>query len=200
MNIANDIDENRLLHHLTSTKVSDLCENHSDFYEWNNETDELRTKLKKIGQISIQPSEKQWEAPYWGQDTKIQMDCYPNYSCDVFQCIECNTTFFYYLEFGGHGAQKRYRVVRKELIDLESIKPKNPIIIDYKDLDYVIYKNPDLTYDISISKSLGTGVDIYHKLSKEEKENYFREGINSLKNRMSDMDKNYNNYKVTSWR
>jgi len=200
MKTTNNIDENRLLHHLTSTKVSDLCGNHSGFYEWNNETDELKIKLKKIGQISIQPSDKQWEAPYWGQDTKIQMDCYPYYGCEVFQCTECNTTFFYYLELGGHGAQKRYRIVRKDLIDLETIKPKNQIIIDYKDLDYVIYKNPDLTYGISISKNLGIGVDIYHQLSNEEKENYLRDGINSLKDRMTDMDKNHGNYKITSWR
>ena len=200
METAYNVDENSLLHHLTSTKVSDLCGNHSEFYEWNNETEELKSKLKKIGQISIQPSDKQWEAPYWGHETKIQMDCYPNYGCEIFQCTECNTTFFYYLELGGHGAQKRYRVVRKELIDLETFKPKHQIIIDYKDYDYVVYKNPDLTYGISISKSLGIGVDIYHQLTIEEKIKYIIEGIESLKERMKDMDLNFDNYKVTSWR
>jgi hypothetical protein len=200
METAYEINEDRLLHHLTSTKVSDICGNHLEFYEWNNETDDLIAKLKKIGQISIQPSEKQWEAQYWGQDAKILMDCYPNYGCDIFQCTKCNTTFFYYLELGGHGAQKRYRVVRKELIDLETIRPKHQIIIDYKYMDYVVYKNPDLTYSISICKSLGIGVDIFHQLSNEEKEHYLQNGIISLTERMKDMDKNYDNYKVTSWR
>jgi hypothetical protein len=64
----------------------------------------------------------------------------------------------------------------------------------------VVYKNPDLTYGISISKNLGTGVDIYHQLINEEKEKYLIDGINSLTDRMKDMDTNYNNYKVTSWR
>ena len=200
MNIAFDINEDNLLQYLTSLTVLNLCKNHSEFYEWNNETDDLKCTLKKIGEISIQPSDKQWEVPYWGIDTKIEMDCYPYYGCEIFQCIECNAIFFYYLELGGHGAQKRYRLIRKELIDLESIKPKHKIIIDYKDYDYVVYKNPDLTYEISISKPLGIGIDIYHKLSKEEKENYLLQGITSLKNRMKDMDENFNNYKVTSWR
>ena len=200
MDTTFEIDENKLLHHLTSTKVSDLCGNHSDFYEWNNETEELRKKLKKIGQISIQPSAKQWDAPYWGKETKIFMDCYPYYGCEIFQCTQCNTTFFYYSELGGHGAQERYRVVRKELIDLETIKPKHQIIIDYKDLEFVVYKNPDLTFGISISKNLGIGADIYHQLSENEKECYLLNGIKSLNDRIKDMNENYNSYKITSWR
>ncbi|MEO4005043.1 hypothetical protein [Flavobacterium sp. CAU 1735] len=200
METAFEIDEQKLLHFLASTKVNDSCGGHNDFWEWHNETEELKTNLTKIGQISVQPGEKQWESQYWGQDAKIQFDRYPYYGCEIFQCTKCNTVFFYYLEIGGHGPQKRYRVVRKDLIDIETIKPSHPIVIDYKGLDYIMYKNPDLTYAISISKNVGIGIDIYHQLSKEEQELYLKEGIISLDSRMKDMDLNYSNYKVTSWR
>ena len=200
METAFEINDQKLLHFLTSTKVDDSCGGHTDFLEWHNETEELKTSLTKIGQIAIQPSEKQWDSQYWGQDAKIQLDRYPYYGCEIFQCQKCNTVFFYYLELGGHGAQKRYRVIRKDLIDMETIKPAHPIVIDYKGMDYMIYKNPDLTYAVSISKNIGIGLDVYHQLSKEEQEGYLRDGIISLNNRMKDMDLNYSNYKVTAWR
>jgi len=195
-----EIDDQKLLHFLASTKVNDSCGGHNDFLEWNNETEELKANLTKIGQISVQPGEKQWDSQYWGQDAKIQFDCYPYYGCEIFQCKKCNTVFFHYTEIGGHWPQKRYRVVRKSLIDIESIKPTHRIVIDYKGLDYFIYKNPDLTYGVLISKNIGLGLDVYHQLSKEEQELYLRDGILSLKSRMEDMDVNFSNYKVTSWR
>jgi|GEM_PF-996668 len=195
-----DIDEQKLLHFLASTKVNDACGGHTDFWEWHNETEELKTNLIQIGQISVTPGEKQWDSHYWGQDAKIQFDRYPYYGCAIFQCQKCNTVFFHYVELGGHGPQKRYRVVRKELIDLESIIPTHRIIIDYKGVDYIIYKNPDLSYGILISKTIGIGIDVYHQLSKEEQELYLKDGIHSLNARMQDMDVNYTNYKVTSWR
>ncbi|UUC45139.1 hypothetical protein [Flavobacterium cerinum] len=195
-----EINDQNLLHFLAATKTNNSCGGHTDFLEWNNETEELKTNLTKIGQIAIQPNEKQWDSQYWGQEAKIQLDRYPYYGCEIFQCQKCNTFFFYYLESGGHGAQKRYRVIRKELIDIESITPSYPIIIDYKNLDYTIFKNPDLTYAVSISKNIGIGLDVYYQLSKEEQEGYLRDGINSLSNRIKDMDLNYSNYKVTSWR
>lgn len=117
MPIANNIDEQRLLHLLTSTKVDNSCEGHKDFYEWNNGTEVLRTSLIKIGDISIQPADNQYELQYWGKDAPIQINRYPYYGCEIFQCTKCNTLFFYYLELGGHGAQKRYRVIREELIN-----------------------------------------------------------------------------------
>lgn len=195
-----EIDDQKLLHFLTSTKTNDSCGGHIDFLEWNNETEALKTNLTKIGQISIEPNEKQRDSQYWGKEAKIQLDCYPYYGCEILQCQKCNTVFFHYLELGGHGAQKRYRVVRKNLIDLETIKPIHPIVIDYKNLDYMIYKNPDLTYAILISKNIGVGLDVYHPLTKEEQEQYLSDGITSLNDRMTDMDLNYTNYKVTSWR
>lgn len=200
MTTSNNIDEQRLLHFLASTKVDTCCGGHIDFFEWKNETEELKNNLIKIGQISVSPSDNQNDLQYWGENAAIQIDKYPYYGCEIFQCKKCDTIFFYYLELGGHGPQKRYRVIRRELIDIETIKPKYQIVVDYKNLDYIIYKNIDLTYGISISKNLGIGVDIYHQLSKEEKEQYLHEGITSLKIRMADMDKNYHNYKITSWR
>ena len=62
METANEIDEQRLLHYLITTKVDDSCGRHTDYFEWNNETEELKNKLKKIGQISIQPNHKQLDA------------------------------------------------------------------------------------------------------------------------------------------
>lgn len=200
MTTANDIDEQKLLHYLTSIKVDNCCGGHEDFQEWNNETEVLRNSLIKIGKISTIPSENQSDIKYWGANAPIQMDKYPYYDCEIFQCKECNTVFFFYIELGGHGPQKRYRVVKKELIDVETIKPKHQIIIDIKDYEYIIYKNPDLSYGISICKSLGVGVDIYHQLTFNEQNSYLQNGISTLKERMKDMDTNYNNYKVTSWR
>jgi hypothetical protein len=196
------IDEHRLLHYLSSTEVNEACSGHKDFLEWANETEELRNKLEKIGQLSIQPSEKQWDSEYWGEDALIHLDRYPYYGCEIHQCTKCNTVFFYYLELGGHGAQKRYRVVRKELINLESIKPLHRIVIDSggAGLGYTMYKNPDLTYGISISITMGLGADVYHQLTPEETELYLKGGIKSLDERRKDMTSNYNKYEVTSWR
>lgn len=90
--------------------------------------------------------------------------------------------------------------MKKELKDIETRIPNKQIVVEYKTAEYVVYKNPDLTYGISISKNLGAGMDIYHQLTEEEKVNYLRDGIKALSERMKDMDMNYNNYKVTSWR
>ncbi|ELV7526289.1 hypothetical protein QMU91_002522, partial [Flavobacterium psychrophilum] len=125
---------------------------------------------------------------------------YPYFDCEILQCDKCKNLFFYYIELGGHLPQKRLRLIRKELIDLDSLKPRTQIVIDYQGLDYQVYKNKDLTYEISICKNFGVTVDIYHKLSIEEQNEYILNGISVLEKRIIDMDKNYNNYKVVSWR
>jgi len=120
MAIANNIDKQGLLYLLALKKINNSCDGHKDFYEWNNGTEILAINLIKIGQVSTQPSHNQYELQYWGKDAPIQMDKYPYYGCEVFQCTKCNTLFFYYLELGGHGVQKRYRVIREELINPNS--------------------------------------------------------------------------------
>ena len=114
------LDRNSLYRLLTLAESKSNCKGHKDFWEWNNETAELVTKLEKIGQIEIEPSINQYDLQYWGTDAPIQFDKYPYYGCEVFRCKTCGTLFFYYLELGGHAPQKRYRVIRKELVDIES--------------------------------------------------------------------------------
>jgi hypothetical protein len=111
-----DLNAQELLKVLSSLKVDACCGEHKDFFQWNNETEELKNCLFKIGQVSVQPSETPFESQYWGEDAPIRLDKYPYYLCNIFQCKKCRALFFYYLELGGHGAQKRYRLVRKELI------------------------------------------------------------------------------------
>lgn len=112
-------DLNSLYQLLTLAESNSNCNEHKDFWEWNNETPELVNKLEKIGQIEIELSTNQYDLPYWGKDAPIQLDKYPYYGCEVFKCKVCGLLFFYYLELGGHGVQKRYRVIRKELVKSE---------------------------------------------------------------------------------
>lgn len=114
-----ELNEQQLLDYLQKTETNDRCNGHRDFREWNNETPELKSKLIRIGQLneSVQPAPDQYNFPYWGEDAPIALDKYPYYGCDLLQCTECNTLFFYYLELGGHGAQNRYRVLREELFE-----------------------------------------------------------------------------------
>ncbi|MBD2705450.1 hypothetical protein IC229_32870 [Spirosoma sp. BT702] len=114
-------DQNSLCHLLTLAETNSNCNEHKDFWEWNNETAELVNKLEKMGQIEIEPSINQYDLQYWGADVPIQIDKYPYYGCEVFKCKTCGTVFFYYLELGGHAPQKRYRVIRKELIAIENV-------------------------------------------------------------------------------
>ena len=114
-----ELNEEQLLTYLQNTETNNRCGGHPDFREWNNETPELKSKLIKIGQVadSIQPDADQYNFPYWGENTPVLLTKYPYYGCDLLQCCACNAVFFYYLELGGHGAQKRYRMLRKELFE-----------------------------------------------------------------------------------
>lgn len=77
---------------------------------------------------------------------------------------------------------------------------ESQIIIEQEDFRYTVYKNPDLTIEISISKPIALGVEVYHILTEKETSNYFQFGISSLENRMKDMNENFSNYRVVSWR
>jgi hypothetical protein len=194
-----NIDQDRILNYLNQNKVKeDICD-HSDFIEWNEETDEIKTVVEKIGKITL-PSNSSKNKNCWRKDSKIELDKYPYLECEIHQCQKCKSIFFHHIELTGNAPQRRYRLLRKELIDLDSIKPKVRIIIDSEPFKYQVYKNPDLSYEISICKPVALGIDIYHKLTKQEEVEYLKNGIKALQNRIEDMDGNYNKYKVVSWR
>lgn len=110
-------DQDKILQYLSILEKKEACSEHKFFFEWANETTSLVEKIEKIGEIHVPPSTNPYELQYWEVDAPIQLDMYPYYGCDVLKCKSCGTVFFYYLELGGHGAQKRYRVIRRELID-----------------------------------------------------------------------------------
>ncbi|ENA1795624.1 hypothetical protein ABF176_002471 [Flavobacterium psychrophilum] len=196
------INQDGLLHFLTSNKINDNICNHLKFLEWENDEENIILSLNKIGELNLEPNFEE-NKNYWGKDSKIEFGIYPYFDCEILQCEKCKNLFFYYVELGGHSPQKRLRLIRKELIDLNTLKPKTQVVIDYEGLDYQVYKNEDLTYEISISKNIeniAVTVEVYHKLTIAEQNDYIAKGIISLEERIADMERNYNNYKVISWR
>jgi hypothetical protein len=109
-------DQDNFTRLLDSAESNDHCNKHKDFWEWAKETPELVAKLELIGQIKIEPVGDHYDLQYWGENAPIQLDKYPYYGCKVLRCKVCGALFFHYEEIGGHGGQKRYRLVRKELI------------------------------------------------------------------------------------
>ncbi|MGX7666697.1 hypothetical protein [Flavobacterium pedocola] len=193
------IDSNNLLHFLASNKTASGSCDHSEYLEWNNGNEHFKSSLIKFGYVKANGNQAE-NFTYSETNSLIDLDFYPYYRCDIFQCKKCNTLFFHYTESINQKEEEKYRLIRRELINIDGIKPKHRIVIDYKGLEYVIYKNPDLTYEISISKDIAVGVDIFHQLTNEEQVNYLKNGISALNERMHDMDINYNKYKVISWR
>ena len=192
------INQNNLLQFLNSfTKVENTC-NHAKFKGWNDWEPSFESLPVKVGQID----QKVMRHPekYWGVDALIKLDEYPYAQCEIHQCPACQALFFFYYEDGGHARRKRYRLIQKELIDIESIVPTQRCKISSDSYHYTIYKNPDLTFELVICKPIALGVDIYHILTNEEVKSFKKEGIAALENRMRDMDKNYSNYRVESWR
>ena len=160
----------------------------------------MKSKLNKRGNIDVNP--KTWEVEqYWGNDAPIVLTKYPYHSCEVYQCIDCKEFFFHYTEDGGHGSQKRYRIINVDLIDKKDYMPTIRSTIEYKSYDYSVAKYPDGVFElVTLRHDVGIGIDILHKLNKTETSDYLNKGINALKERIEDMKKNYNNYKITSWR
>lgn len=184
---------------LTKQQVKNNC-NHSKYRQWDNETPELKEKLIKQGKIDINP--KTWvNDKYWGEDAPIKFSWYPFHSCEIHQCIDCREFFFHYIEDGGHGSQKRYRIIDLELIDKQDYSPTERAIIDYKGYDYSVYKYPSNELElITCRGDIGIGIDIYRRLDKSEIEEYYTNGIMNFEDKLKEMKSNYTNYKVTSWR
>lgn len=195
------IDSNNILHFLASCKITSYKCDHSEYFEWNTGNEDFKSSLIKFGDITSNRNQAK-NFTVLENNSLIDLEFYPYNNREIFQCKNCNSLFFYDTELINQKEEKKYKLIRKELINIDTIKPKHQIIIDYGglDFDYTIYKNPDLTYKISISKPIALGVDIFHKLTKEEEVNYLKNDISALKERMLDMDINYNKYEVISWR
>ena len=194
-----EINQNNLLRFLNNLEQDKSKRDYSDYEGWNDWHPDFEYELIRIGQIEQDPT---WESAskYWGKDAPILLDKYPYCICEIFQCPISGQVFFHYLETGGHAPQKRYRLIQKELIDIESIKPTQNCQIISKPYKYTIYKKTDLTFELSICKPVALGVDIYHIMTDNEVKSFKEIGISALENRMKDMDENYSDYRVVSWR
>lgn len=193
------ISQNNLLEFLNNfTKIKNTCD-HTKFKGWNNWNPSFEPSLVKVGQIN-QEVTIQNPDEYWGDNVLIKLNEYPYAQCEIHQCPACQELFFFYNEYGGHGRQKRYRLIQKALIDIESIVPTQNCQIILNSYHYAIYKKPDLTFELSICKPIATGVDVCHIMTNKEVQSFKKEGIAALEDRIKDMDKNYSNYRVKSWR
>ncbi|WP_271785383.1 hypothetical protein [Aquimarina algiphila] len=194
-----EINQNNLIEYLNRKEtVLDVCD-HSKFKGWNDWNPTFEPELVKIGQIEQKVNMESPEK-YWGDDAPIKLNEYPYWESEIHKCPKCKNIFFFYNEDGGHGRQKRYRLIQKELIDIESIVPTTNCQIISSPYKYTIYKKPDLTFELSICKPIALGVDIYHIMTNDEVKSFKKDGIIALNNRMKDMDENYSNYRVVSWR
>lgn len=170
-----------------SKPIDGVCD-HSPFLKWNFSSSELVSSLSKIGFVSVENC-----LPSSGDDTEtIDLERQPYCSSDVFRCEKCHRFFF--------RNENNFKLIKREMIDIETIRPKHQIIIDNGNLDYMVFKNPDLSYAVSISKPVGIGIDVHHQLSEMETSSYLEHGILALSERLDDMDRNFSKYKVTSWR
>lgn len=194
-----DISIDNIFWNLLTIKTEKGC-SHDRYKQWENETKELKTKLQKRGEINVTP--KTWEhEQYWGNDAPIVFSKYPYHSCEIYQCKDCKEFFFHYIEDGGHGSQKRYRIIDINLIDKKDFTPNTKSTIDYESDLYSIEKHPNGDFElVTFRHDIGIGIDIRHIMNNEETLAYLKNGINEVKERMTDMKENYQNYKVNSWR
>jgi len=194
-----EINQNNLLRFMNNLEQDKSKIDYSKYQGWNDWHPEFEHEFVRIGQIEQEPT---WDTPsqYWGTDAPILLNKYPYCTCEIHQCPVSNQVFFHYVEFGGHAPQKRYRLINKDLIDIESIKPTLTAEILSKPYKYAVYKNPDLTFELSICKPVALGIDIYHIMTENEIRSFIKNGIATLESRIKDMDENYSDYRVVSWR
>ncbi len=73
-------------------------------------------------------------------------------------------------------------------------------LIEQKDWKYYVYEvESDIELSVPIPKPT-PGFDVVYVLNAIEKENYLNTGIKTLENRIKDMETNFLNYKMNSWR
>lgn len=72
--------------------------------------------------------------------------------------------------------------------------------LEKKDWHYYIFEeNNSITLSVPIPKPT-PGFDVIHILNEFEKEKYLQIGIKALEERIHDMNMNYYNYQMNSWR
>ncbi|RZJ91399.1 MAG: hypothetical protein EOO20_05205 [Chryseobacterium sp.] len=72
--------------------------------------------------------------------------------------------------------------------------------LEKKDWNYHVYED-DHTFQLSVPIPKPTpGFDVLHTLNESEKEQYLNKGITTLESRIEDMNINYSNYEMVSWR
>ena len=110
------IDRTNILEYLGKLP-KDLSCDHSEYFEWTERN--KNDGFVKVGKLYDEtPREYGYELQYWGKDAPIVFSDYPYCGCHILKCVKCGGLFFTYLELGGHGAEQRIRLVRKELIRL----------------------------------------------------------------------------------
>lgn len=73
-------------------------------------------------------------------------------------------------------------------------------LLEKKEWEYYIYKTKT-TIELSVPISNpAPGFDIIYVLSDFEKNEYLSKGVKALKDRLNDMETNFLNYKMISWR
>jgi len=73
-------------------------------------------------------------------------------------------------------------------------------LLEKKDWHFEIYQeNNNITLSVPIPKP-APGFDVIHTLSDYEKEKYLQIGIKALEERIQDMNDNFYNYQMNSWR
>jgi hypothetical protein len=73
-------------------------------------------------------------------------------------------------------------------------------LLEKKDWYYYVYEEG---YSIQLSVPISEpipGFDILYMLNESEKEKYLQIGIKALEERIEDMNVNFTNYKMNSWR
>lgn len=98
--------------------------NYEKFIEWKRVSAEELANLVLLGQI-VDFNNKKWlsvQEYNWkgAQEEPMALGYYPYGGCDVYQCADCKRLFFYYIEMGGHAAERRLRLIREELLIFEA--------------------------------------------------------------------------------
>lgn len=73
-------------------------------------------------------------------------------------------------------------------------------LLEKKDWNYYVYEEGShIQLSVPIPKP-APGFDVLYTLSKSEKEKYLNKGIRTLDDRIEDMNINFTNYEMNSWR
>lgn len=73
-------------------------------------------------------------------------------------------------------------------------------LLEKKEWEYYIYEIEDaIELSVPISNP-APGFDIIYVLNDFEKNEYLSKGVKALKDRINDMETNFSNYKMVSWR